>query len=99
MTVPLTAKKGVRGTVRFVAAESGRRYTKADLATATDLAVQASIAIDNALLYEEAREADRRKDEFLATLAHELRNPLAPIRNAHRAAERWTRRRREQPTS
>ncbi len=32
-------------------------------------------------LYEEAREADRRKDEFLATLAHELRNPLAPIRS------------------
>jgi len=30
------------------------------------------------------READRRKDEFLATLAHELRNPLAPIRNAVR---------------
>ena len=31
---------------------------------------------------EAMREADRRKDEFLATLAHELRNPLAPIRNA-----------------
>ncbi len=30
----------------------------------------------------ELRCADRRKDEFLATLAHELRNPLAPIRNA-----------------
>ena len=28
------------------------------------------------------READRRKDEFLATLAHELRNPLAPVRSA-----------------
>ena len=28
------------------------------------------------------RQADRRKDEFLATLAHELRNPLAPVRNA-----------------
>jgi K+-sensing histidine kinase KdpD len=27
-------------------------------------------------------ESDRRKDEFLATLAHELRNPLAPVRNA-----------------
>jgi PAS domain S-box-containing protein len=33
-------------------------------------------------LLDRLREADRRKDEFLATLAHELRNPLAPIRNA-----------------
>jgi PAS domain S-box-containing protein len=32
--------------------------------------------------HESLREADRRKDEFLAMLAHELRNPLAPIRNA-----------------
>lgn len=38
-----------------------------------DLALQRSEAC--------AREADLRKDEFLATLAHELRNPLAPIRN------------------
>jgi PAS domain S-box-containing protein len=33
-------------------------------------------------LEEQLREADRRKDEFLAVLSHELRNPLAPIRNA-----------------
>jgi PAS domain S-box-containing protein len=31
---------------------------------------------------QQLKEADRRKDEFLATLAHELRNPLAPIRNS-----------------
>ena len=30
---------------------------------------------------EALKESDRRKDEFLATLAHELRNPLAPLRN------------------
>jgi PAS domain S-box-containing protein len=36
---------------------------------------------------QELREADRRKDEFLATLAHELRNPLAPIRNSLRLLE------------
>ena len=49
---------------------------------------------------EALREADRRKDEFLATLAHELRNPLAPIRHAARllgsraldgAQEQWAR--------
>ena len=37
---------------------------------------------ENARLYQEVREADRRKDEFLAMLGHELRNPLAPIQNA-----------------
>jgi PAS domain S-box-containing protein len=36
-------------------------------------------------------EADRRKDEFLAMLAHELRNPLAPIRNAVAATQRLDR--------
>ncbi len=43
---------------------------------------QAVDFIENARLYQELREADRRKDEFLATLAHELRNPLAPISNS-----------------
>ena len=48
----------------------------------TQLAQMASIAIENSRLYHDIRASDRRKDEFLATLAHELRNPLAPIRNA-----------------
>jgi CheY-like chemotaxis protein/nitrogen-specific signal transduction histidine kinase len=39
-------------------------------------------ARENRRMYELAREADARKDAFLATLAHELRNPLTPIRNA-----------------
>jgi PAS domain S-box-containing protein len=38
----------------------------------------------------ELRDADRRKDEFLATLAHELRNPLAPIRNGLEVLKRAT---------
>ena len=37
---------------------------------------------DQKEMQQKLQEADRRKDEFLATLAHELRNPLAPIRNA-----------------
>ena len=39
-------------------------------------------------LQERLHEADRRKDEFLATLAHELRNPLAPLRNALEVMQR-----------
>ncbi len=39
-------------------------------------------AAENARLVESLRQADQRKDVFLATLSHELRNPLAPLRNA-----------------
>jgi PAS domain S-box-containing protein len=51
--------------------------------------VTAQRAAQRALIESEAasREADRRKDVFLATLSHELRNPLAPIRNAARLLE------------
>ncbi|MEZ0605624.1 response regulator [Paraburkholderia sp. IW21] len=43
---------------------------------------RAAIAIENAMLFSAIRDGDRRKNEFLAMLAHELRNPLAPIANA-----------------
>ncbi|HEY2826493.1 MAG TPA: PAS domain S-box protein [Pirellulales bacterium] len=43
---------------------------------------QAADYIENVRLYHQLREDDRHKDEFLATLAHELRNPLAPLTNA-----------------
>ncbi|MBX9682146.1 MAG: PAS domain-containing protein [Gemmataceae bacterium] len=82
MGVPLAVRGKVLGVITFVAAESGRRYQNSDLLVAEDLAHRAAVAIDNARLYQEVREADRRKDEFLAVLGHELRNPLAPISNA-----------------
>ncbi len=80
--VPLIVSGKPLGVLTFVTAESRREYAAADLALAVDLAHRASVAIENTQLYETLRDADRRKDEFLATLAHELRNPLAPIRNA-----------------
>jgi signal transduction histidine kinase len=47
----------------------------------TNVVLQNEVA-ERARIEEALKEADRHKDEFLAMLAHELRNPLAPIRNA-----------------
>jgi signal transduction histidine kinase/ActR/RegA family two-component response regulator len=80
--VPLHVKGTVHGVMSFATAESGRRLDATDLRVALDLARRAATAIENAQLYWSLQEADRRKDEFLAMLAHELRNPLAPIKNA-----------------
>lgn len=80
--VPMKSRSRTIGTLTFVTAESGRIYDADDVRAAEDLAHRAVIAIENATLLAALKDADRRKDEFLAMLAHELRNPLAPIRNA-----------------
>jgi CheY-like chemotaxis protein len=63
-------------------------FTNSEFELANDLADRAASAFDNALLYGKLQENDRRKDEFLAMLAHELRNPLSPIRNASTVLQR-----------
>lgn len=58
------------------------RNLSTDNSLLKEITGRAAIALENATLYRAIREGDRRKNEFLAILAHELRNPLAPIRNA-----------------
>jgi PAS domain S-box-containing protein len=82
LLVPLTVRGRTFGVLGFFRSAPARGYEEQDRALAEDLAGRAAVAVDNARLYQETKEADRRKDEFLAMLAHELRNPLAPIRNA-----------------
>ncbi len=82
LLVPLLARGRALGVLSLAMGPSGRRYSPSDLALAEDLAARAAIALDNARLYRNVQEADRHKNEFLSMLAHELRNPLAPIRNA-----------------
>jgi signal transduction histidine kinase/DNA-binding response OmpR family regulator len=80
--VPLSARGRTLGALLLGAGPSNRELDADALSMATDLAGRAAIALDNARLYAKIQEEDRRKDEFLAMLAHELRNPLAPISNA-----------------
>ncbi|QDV35456.1 PAS domain S-box protein [Tautonia plasticadhaerens] len=82
LIVPMVVGGRTVGAFGLAATDSGRRFGPDDLPVAEDLARRAAIALENARLYQELREADRRKTEFLAVLAHELRNPLAPIRTA-----------------
>ena len=76
---PLTSHGKTIGVLTFIWAESRRTYTHADLSLAEDLARRAAIAVENMRLYEALKQSDRSKDVFLATLSHELRNPLASV--------------------
>jgi signal transduction histidine kinase len=79
MVVPLSARGRTLGAATFVAAESGRRYGQADLAMAEELGRRAALAIDNARLYDEAQRAIRARDEVLAVVSHDLKNPLEAV--------------------
>jgi PAS domain S-box-containing protein len=79
---PIASKEGVLGAITFATSESARTYSSLDCHVADELARRAGAAVENSHLLQALTDADRRKDEFLAVLAHELRNPLAPVRNA-----------------
>ncbi|HEX8824638.1 MAG TPA: HAMP domain-containing sensor histidine kinase, partial [Archangium sp.] len=66
----------------FVSGASGRRYGPSDLALAEDLCQRASLAIDNARLFGESRRATRAREDLLAVVSHDLKNPLGVVQLA-----------------
>jgi PAS domain S-box-containing protein len=79
IVVPLIAHERALGAITLAAAESGRHYSALDVMLAEDLARRAALAVENARLYWEAQQAVRARDEMLAVVSHDLRNPLNGI--------------------
>lgn len=77
---PLVAGDQLLGTLTF-ASRTRDQFADDDLDFLQTICQYVTAAYDRMRLIRQLREADRRKDEFLAILAHELRNPLAPLRN------------------
>lgn len=78
MIVPLVARGRTLGVLSLTS--SARPYEPDDFTFAADLAGRAALAVDNARLYSEAREALAARDRFLAIAAHELRTPVAVLK-------------------
>jgi PAS domain S-box-containing protein len=94
LAVPVVSRTGrILGGLWLAHPDPGA-FTKREERVVAGIAAHAAVAIDNAELYEaerRAREAaetaSRAKDEFLAMLGHELRNPIGAIRNSVEALE------------
>ena len=79
LAVPLVDRKGQNIGLIQASDKIEGEFSEQDEAILVQLASIAANGFENARLYSSLKEQDRRKDEFLAMLAHELRNPLAPI--------------------
>jgi len=80
--VRMLARDGRTNGVILVTDKEHGEFTAEDEALLRQLATVASLALQHVEARISLEESDRRKDEFLAMLSHELRNPLAPIRNS-----------------
>jgi signal transduction histidine kinase/DNA-binding response OmpR family regulator len=82
IVVPLNARDVPLGAIVCCLQGVRRQFDPSDITLIENLANRATTALENARLYQTIRDGERRKDEFLAMLGHELRNPLAAITNA-----------------
>lgn len=80
LLAPMLAGGRTMGVLILVSSRNGRSFGSAELSLAEDLARRAAVAVDNARLYQETREAVRVRNEFFSSLSHDLKNPLTAIK-------------------
>ena len=85
---PLHARGTTLGVLAVAVGGAREAYDPVRIMMVEDLSTRAAIAIDNCLLYREIEQRDLRKEQFVAMLAHELRNPLGAITSALGVLER-----------
>jgi PAS domain S-box-containing protein len=78
LVVPIRGKGKTLGALSLARA-GGDSYDAADLETAEEVARRAALAVENASLYRAARQAVTARDEMVAVLSHDLRNPLNAV--------------------
>jgi signal transduction histidine kinase len=79
IVVPLIARDRTLGVLSFATVGSGRRYQAKDLALAIEVARRTAMAMDNARLHEQTERAVQQRQDVLAMVSHDLRNPLSTI--------------------
>lgn len=87
IAAPLVVHGKRLGTITLVASRD-RSFTGDDQRLAEELAARTALAVENARLYEDAREAIQARDEMWAVASHELRNPLSALQLQLHAASR-----------
>ncbi|MGH7269845.1 MAG: ATP-binding protein [Polyangiaceae bacterium] len=79
MIVPLRSGDAVVGAITLSSRRSRRRYTPDDLSFVEDIARRTSQTLDNARVHERAARAVKAREDLLAVVSHDLRNPLNVI--------------------
>jgi PAS domain S-box-containing protein len=79
LVVPLRAGGRGFGALSLVRAAPGSGHSPEEVAVAEQFGTSAALALENARLYQEARAAVRERDELLAIVSHDLRNPVNAI--------------------
>ncbi len=89
LNVALRFRDTIHGAMCLISSKAGRRYDLDDLHFFELLGSRAGMAIENAKLYRQARQAAGLRDEFLSVVTHDLKNPLSSILANARMLKQW----------